>query len=249
MPFRWNLREKTHLLWYVIRWTLIAAPTAAVIGSCCALFLWSLDWATHTRWDHPGLLYFLPLAGVAIAGMYLLLGKSVAGGTNLIMDQIHEPGAGVPARMAPLILIGTVITHLFGGSAGREGTAVQIGGSVASTFGKFIKLSERDTRKMLMVGISAGFGGVFGTPLAATVFALEVVSIGRISYEAIFPCLVAGIVGDYFCTIWDSVLGIHHVNYHMPVAASCIRVDDRGQSRDRRDCVRAWQHALRGADA
>lgn len=214
MPFRWDWREHATLLRYAIRWTLIAAPVAAVIGSACALFLWSLDWATRTRWAHPWLLFLLPIAGVAIVLTYRLIGKGTDAGNNLIMEEIHAPSAGLPARMAPLILIATVVTHLFGGSAGREGTAIQIGGSVASQFGRMLRLNRVDVRKLLMLGMAAGFAGVFGTPLAAAVFAMEVVAIGKISYEAIFPCLVAGIVGDWSCTFW----GIQHTHYHVAVS-------------------------------
>ncbi len=213
MPFRWDIREHAALVRYVLRWCLIAVPVSILIGSSSALFLWLLDVATWTRFQKPWLLFVLPLAGVLIAATYRAFGRSSERGNNLIMDEIHEPAAGVPAMMAPLILVATVITHLFGGSAGREGTAVQIGGSLASQFGRWLKLNRTDVRKLLMVGIAAGFGGVFGTPLAATVFAMEVVAIGRMSYEAIFPCLVAGIVGDWSCTVW----GIHHTQYHVTV--------------------------------
>jgi H+/Cl- antiporter ClcA len=213
MPFRWNLREHLTLVLYALRWTLIAAPVSAVIGSACALFLWSLDLATQTRWQHPWLLYLLPVGGVLIVLVYQYFGEKTEGGNNLIMDEIHEPGGGIPTRMAPLILISTVATHLFGGSAGREGTAVQMGGSIAATVGRWIKLDRSSVRKLLMVGVAAGFGGVFGTPLAAAVFAMEVIAAGRITYEAIFPCLIAGIVGDWSCTVW----GIHHTRYMMSV--------------------------------
>jgi H+/Cl- antiporter ClcA len=213
MPFRWDVREHYSLARFAARWCLIAAPVAAVIGSACALFLWLLDVATHTFWTHPKLLYLLPAAGVLIALAYRSIGRASERGNNLIMDEIHEPGAGVPAVMAPLILAATVVTHLFGGSAGREGTAVQIGGSVAGTVGRWLKLPPADIRTLLRVGIAAGFAGVFGTPLAAAVFAMEVVAIGRMNYEAMFPCLVAGIVGDWACTAW----GIHHTQYHVQV--------------------------------
>src|SRR5437879_1154395 len=112
MPFRWNPREHLLLGRFVLKWLLIAAPVGAVVGSAVALFLWSLDVATHARWDHPWLLWLLPVAGVGIGFMYHALGKSVEGGNNLIMEQIHEPGGGVPSRMAPLVLVGTVVTHL-----------------------------------------------------------------------------------------------------------------------------------------
>lgn len=118
----------------LLRWTLLILPVSLVIGSLVALFLWLLDWATTTRWNHPWLLFLLPVAGIIIYFLYTRWGKNADAGNNLILDEIHEPSAGVPARMAPLILITTIMTHLFGGSAGREGTAVQIGGSMAAFF-------------------------------------------------------------------------------------------------------------------
>lgn len=99
---------------------------AATVGSLCAAFLWSLDVATRTRFAHPWLLFLLPVGGFAVGLLYHLFGRSVEGGNNLIVEQVHEPGGGVPLRMAPLSFLGTVVTHLFGGSAGREGTAVRL---------------------------------------------------------------------------------------------------------------------------
>lgn len=173
------------------------------------MFLWALDMATRQRFAHPELLYALPIAGIAVGWIYHRIGKAAEGGNNLIVDQIHEPGGGVPLRMAPLILVSTVITHLFGGSAGREGTAVQLGGSLASAAAKLFRLMPSDTRILLMAGIAAGFGAVFGTPVAGAVFALEVLTLGRIQYDALIPCLVAGLIGDLVCRAW----GIHHTPY------------------------------------
>jgi len=211
MPFRWDLREHVTQGRYFLKWLFIVAPVAAVIGAACALFLWSLEQVTRTRELNPDLLYFLPLAGLLIAALYQWLGRSVEGGNNLIMEQIHEPGGGVPSRMAPLVLIGTLATHLFGGSAGREGTAVQMGGSIAGTFGRLLRLKEQDTRILLMAGIAGGFGAVFGTPLAGAVFAMEVLALGRMSYEALIPCLIAAVVGDQVCV----ALGIRHTPYEI----------------------------------
>jgi H+/Cl- antiporter ClcA len=219
MPFRWNPREHLALGRYALKWMLIAAPVGAVIGISVAGFLIALDWATHTRWattltsgpaaGFPWLLFLLPIAGIVVGSMYQLLGKSVEGGNNLIMEQIHEPGGGVPSRMAPLVLIGTILTHLFGGSAGREGTAVQMGGSIASTVARFFKLDQVDTRTLLMCGIAGGFGAVFGTPFTGAIFAVEVLAIGLVNFQSMVPCLIASIVGDWITT----ACGIHHTIY------------------------------------
>ncbi len=212
MPFRWSPREHVSLAAYVIKWVFLAVPLGLAVGSAVALFLWSLDLATHARWDHPWLLYLLPVAGMAVGVLYQRFGKSVDGGNNLIMEQIHQPGGGVPARMAPLVLIATLITHLFGGSAGREGTAVQMGGSIAGTMSRVLRLSSRDLRTLLMAGVAGGFGAVFGTPLTGAVFAIEVLAIGRLSYESLVPCLVASIVGDWACLRWNTGIGPFHLH-------------------------------------
>lgn len=136
---------------FVLRWALLLAPMAAAVGTLCAAFRWSLDAVTQLRFAHPWLLYLLPLGGFVVGLFYHLTGRSVEGGNNLIVEQIHEPGGGVPLRMAPLIFFGTVVTHLFGGSAGREGTAVQLGGSLASGFGRIFKLDAEATR---ILGVS-----------------------------------------------------------------------------------------------
>lgn len=146
-------------------------------------------------------MFLLPLAGGSISALYGRFGRASEGGNNLLMDAIHGVEQGdsavvVPRRMAPLILVATVATHLFGGSAGREGTAVQMGGSLASAWGSWLRLSRKDTRTLLVCGIAAGFGGVFGTPLAGAVFALEVLAVGRMSYDALIPCLIAAVIGD-----------------------------------------------------
>lgn len=199
----------------MVRWWMILAAMAATVGSLCAAFLWSLDAATKTRFDHPWLLFLLPVGGFAVGWLYHRFGASVEGGNNLIVDEIHAPNAGVPARMAPLIVLGTLVTHLFGGSAGREGTAVQLGGSLAATFGRLLGLDPPGIRILLMAGIAAGFGAVFGTPIAGAVFALEVLALGRIEYGALAPCLLAAVVGDWVCQAW----GIHHGDYRIDYLA------------------------------
>ncbi|ENN89822.1 putative chloride channel protein [Rhizobium freirei PRF 81] len=195
----------------LFKWILLVVPMAVVVGSLCALFLWSLDKATAARFDHPWLIFLMPAAGFLMVLVYQHFGRGSEGGNNLIVDQIHESGSGVPLRMAPFILVSTVLTHLVGGSAGREGTAVQLGGSIASAFAKLFRLSHAEIRILLMAGIAAGFGAVFGTPIAGAVFALEVLTIGRMQYEALIPSLAAAIAADWACHAW----GIEHIQYQI----------------------------------
>lgn len=212
MPVRVHLPQRIEATWFTIKWLLLGIPLGIATGSACALFLWSLDAVTTQRLANPWLLYGLPVAGLVVAFLYQRFGKSVEAGNNLIVDEIHQPGGGIPFRMLPLVLLGTIITHLCGGSAGREGTAVQMGGSIASELSRrFRWLTSEDTQRFLTAGIAAGFGGVFGTPVAGTIFAMEVLVIGRLHYAALWPCLVASVVSDQTCVAW----GIGHTHYHV----------------------------------
>jgi len=129
-------------LGYLVKWVIWTIPLGWAVGSACAGFLWSLDAVTHLRETHPWLLWCLPLFGALGAWMYRWLGREAEGGSNLVIDAIHEPATGIPPRMAPLVYIGTLLTHLGGGSAGREGTAVQMGGGIASALARWYRLGH-----------------------------------------------------------------------------------------------------------
>ncbi|NUN05963.1 MAG: voltage-gated chloride channel family protein [Bdellovibrio sp.] len=182
-------------------------------GSASAFFLHALDLTTATRLQNPWLLYLLPSAGLFVAWLYNRYGKSVERGNNLLLEEVHNPQKVIPLRMTPLVLLGTLITHLFGGSAGREGTAVQMGGSLADQLTLLFRLSPEKRKILLMAGISAGFASVFGTPLAGTLFGLEVLAVGRLRYRALLPCFTAAIVADRVCLAWAA----HHTSYNISV--------------------------------
>ena len=204
-----------------LRWIAILVPLAVAVGSASAFFLWALDAVTRIRFANPGLLFLLPVSGLFVGAIYQIYGKSASGGNNLLIDEIHQPGAGVPKRITPLILLGTLVTHLFGGSAGREGTALQMGGSIAATFARILKLDATHVRILLMAGVAAGFGSIFGTPVSGAVFALEVLVVGRVQYDALIPCFFAAVLADWTCRAW----GIGHTHYHVDVSAAASGID------------------------
>ena len=191
------IRQLRQFFRFVLRASTLGALVGALAGGSGYLFLWSLTKVTAYRVDHPDLLYLLPLAGFVIGAAYHYLGGRSARGHTLLLEEIHEPTSWLPRRMAPLILAGTLWTHLFGGSVGREGTALQMSGSLTDTAMRVLRISGAERRVMLIASLAGGFGAVFGVPIAGTVFALEVQSIGRLRFRALLPAGVAAFVGDF----------------------------------------------------
>ena len=181
------------------KWLLIAGAAGLLGGLIGSAFHLSVGWASELRGQNPWLLYLLPVAGLAIAGLYRLTGMERKG-TNSIIDSIHS-GDRVSILLLPAIFISTVLTHLFGGSAGREGAALQIGGSLGFFIGKTSRLDDKDMRIATLCGMSAVFSALFGTPLTATLFVLEVISVGVMYYSALVPCLISALLA-----LWVSSL-------------------------------------------
>lgn len=190
-------------------WLSLGSLVGVLCGGASALFLWLLEHATALREAHEGVVYALPLAGLALGAVYERHGGPIRGGNNLVIDTHHTDGPEIPFRMAPMVLAGTVLTHLFGGSAGREGTAVQMGASLADWLSHRLGVSRALRRELLAAGVAGGFGSVFGTPVAGTVFALEFVAVGRTEYRFLVPAVMAASVGD----LTTRALGIVHTVY------------------------------------
>ena len=197
------------LLKLALRWTLRATVVGLLVGTASALFLCALEFVTDLREAHSWLVYGLPIAGVGIVWLYLTYGKGSENGNQLLLEEIHEPRGFLPGRMGFLIFLSTVVSHLFGAPVGREGTAVQMAGSISDALSSFFEIPAEDRRLLLILAIAAGFASVFGTPIGGAVFAIEVLAFGRVRYDALFPCVVAAVVAHWTTLTW----GVHHAPY------------------------------------
>jgi H+/Cl- antiporter ClcA len=200
----------------LFKWIFICSVVGILIGSATAFFLLSLDFVTKWRGDHFWIIYTLPIVGLIIGLMYYYYGGHAKKGNNLILEAHQNQEQKIPFKMAPLVFVGTILTHLAGGSAGREGTAVQMGGAIADQFTSLFKLNESQRKTILIIGISAGFAAVFGTPIAGAIFALEIMLFKNCRVADIIPCIVTAYIAHYTCLAW----GIHHTIYNLPPIAN-----------------------------
>ena len=178
-----------------LKWLLFACLVGGVTGVVGTAFHYSIDWATQFRTAHWWMIFFLPLAGLVIVASYRVTKMQDDRGTEFVIGAVRE-GRVLRFRTAPLIFLGTVLTHLTGGSAGREGAALQLGGCLSGSLGRVLRLDDKDERIITMCGMAGGFSALFGTPLAAAVFAMEVESIGVMYYAALVPCVLSALIAN-----------------------------------------------------
>ena len=196
----YTIRHNFDCIINVVKWLILSIISGLVIGAAGTLFSLLMTFVTNLRLNHPWLLYLLPIGGLIIVGCYHLLHNQNDTGTNLVISAINA-GDHLPVRMAPLIFVSTLITHLCGGSAGREGAALQLGGSLGNGIGRLFRLDEKDKHVMIMCGMSAAFSSLFGTPLAAAIFPMEVISVGIMHYSVLLPCVIASLVAHAVATM------------------------------------------------
>lgn len=206
---------------YFLRWIVIAIVLGAVGGAIGSIFHHCIDEVTLLRGEFPWLLYLLPIAGLIIVFIYRKAGFEKDPGTNLVLTSTHTKET-VPLRMLPLIFVSTILTHLTGGSAGREGAALQVGGSLGSALGKLLKFKWEDINITILCGMSAVFSAMFGTPIAAAVFSMEVAMVGAIQYAALVPCIVSAVVAKYVAGLMGSKVTIYAVTLDVPITPALI---------------------------
>lgn len=186
-------RDMLSSLGSFLKWSIVSILIGAVAGGAGTLFYFCIRYVTALRTAYGWLTWFLPLGGLAIVFLYHVGKITQPKGTDLVIEAVRSPEP-VPTLMAPLIFIATVITHLFGGSAGREGAALQLGGSLGYRIGSLFHFDEKDLHVVTMCGMAACFSALFGTPLTSTLLVMEVITVGVMYYSALVPCIVASIV-------------------------------------------------------
>jgi len=207
------IQNPKQILLTILKWIVICISIGILSGSASAFFLVSLEWVTQFRINHDWIIWFLPFGGLLVGFSYYYWGESVVKGNNLLLEEYEKPKKVIPLKMAPLVLLGTLLTHLFGGSAGREGTAVQMGGAIADQFTKIFNLDNTERKILIILGISAGFASVFGTPLAGAIFALEVLYFSKINLKSIILSFIVAYAAYFTVEFWQ----IKHTHYSIPV--------------------------------
>ncbi len=192
-------KELVKSLVHLVKWTLLAVLAGLIVGMISTAFAWCIAYVTDVRLSHPWLMFLMPLGGLIIIFIYRHAGVENSRGTNLVLTTIQSR-TELPRRMAPLIFVSSVISHLFGASVGREGAALQLGGSVGAAIGPLFKFNDSDRHLMIMAGMSAAFSAIFGTPIAAAVFPMEVISIGVMHFSALLPCVIASLTASHFAS-------------------------------------------------
>lgn len=204
-----NLKKNVLL---IAKWMFICVFIGILSGCASAFFLVSLEWVTQYREHHNWIIWLLPVGGLCIGLLYHFYGTEVVKGNNLLLEEYENPQKTIPLKMAPMVLVSTLITHLFGGSAGREGTAVQMSGAIADQFKKPLNLNDSDRKTLIILGISAGFASVFGTPLAGALFALEVLYFSKITYKSIILSFLTAYIAYFTVEFWQ----VKHTHYAIP---------------------------------
>jgi H+/Cl- antiporter ClcA len=208
-----NSKKLKKIIVSIPKWLFICVLIGLLSGSASAFLLIALEWAAQYRGHNNWIIWLLPIGGLLIGLGYHYYGKEAVKGNNLLLEEYETPQKTIPLKMAPLVLIGTIITHLFGGSAGREGTAVQMGGAIADQFTGVFKLANSERKTLIILGISAGFASVFGTPLAGALFALEVLYFSKISYKSIVLSFLVAFIAYYTVELWQ----VQHTHYAITI--------------------------------
>lgn len=194
----------------LFKWILFGTLTGIVVGAAATCFYYALSFATQFRGTHPWIIAGLPIGGILIVALYHFMKNDL--GTNVVLAAIHKDEK-IPGRMAPMIFIATFLTHFFGASAGREGAALQLGGSISAQLGRLLRVNPADRHIVIMCGMSAGFSAIFGTPLASAIFAMEVISIGIMHYAALVPCVFASLIASIF----SKYLGVVSESFYISI--------------------------------
>lgn len=205
-----NMEAKDYL-WTFGKWFLLSGLSGLLCGLVGSAFSYGILFVTVCRRDHPWLLYLLPLAGLVIVFLYQILGIKQDKGTNLVLSSVQDPEEKVPLRVSFLMFASTLLTHLCGGSAGREGAALQIGAGISTAVGRLFPIDKEDRSLIVMCGMSGLFSALFGTPVTAAIFSIEVVTVGIIQCSALFPCLLSSMIAAMIARLFHIVPESHEI--------------------------------------